>query len=121
MNWHRRPAEVKEVTMEGFYLELNTKIYATLSEEAERLGISPAELVRYILGERFSPRPTYIAPLGGVIGSPVYKQPESIVTSMYKLLTIQGLAKCPKCTQSLSLEDIKAGRCIKCEAEIALD
>jgi len=100
-------------------ITISDNIEARINEEATRLGITPDEVIRHILGEKFGQ-------YGGVIGAlspsfPTPSAPESTTRTFYKLMAIQGTAKCPVCTQQVTLLDIKTGECGKCGGRIDVD
>ncbi len=103
-------------------LELNSDIYDHLVTESDERGITVSELVRWIIGDyaRFRQPPSVRMPLtpfplpGQSESDKLLKLSGMFIKSMIK----QGGIKCSDCTMPLSIEDIEAGKCSKCDAEI---
>lgn len=103
-------------------LELNDDIYNSLETSALEIGITVKELLRWIIGEwvRFSHGPRVLGPIPVPL-SPVASETESLLKIsrvFIKGMIKQGGIKCSNCTMPLTMEDIEAGKCSKCESEI---
>ena len=106
-------------------LELNDAIFNALETMSIERGITVQELIRWVIGDyvRFSQGPTPIR-----VGLPLHPLPNPATSETDKILKLsgmfmksminQGSIKCPNCTMALTVEDIEAGKCSKCEAEI---
>ncbi len=113
-------------------LELNDAIFNALETNSIERGIEVQELIRWVIGDyvRFSQGPTPIR-----VGLPLHPLPNPATSETDKIMKLsemlmklsemfmksminQGGIKCPNCTMPLTVEDIEAGKCSKCDAEI---
>ncbi len=103
-------------------LELTAEIYGNLVTESDERGITIEELVRWIIGDyaRYRQGPPAVRMALPSI-NPMAAETEKILKLsgvFMKSMINQGGIKCSNCTMPLSVEDIEAGKCSKCEAEI---
>jgi len=114
--------EKRRKELKNINLELADAIYDNLFDESGERGLTPEELVRWILGDyaRYRQGPTMRAlPIPSI--SPIVSETEKLMklSGMFmKSMISQGGIKCSNCTMPLSAEDIEEGKCSKCGAEI---
>ncbi len=106
-------------------LELNDAIYNALETNAIERGITVKELIRWIVGDymRFSQGPPSVRmalPISPFPGSEDKEQAKILKLSgfLMKSMIKQGGIKCSTCTMPLDVEELEAGKCSKCQAEI---
>lgn len=99
-------------------IEIDVEIKERLEKYAWDHGWYLDEFIRYILGEshaKFSPL-AISRPLD-IPGLPPLSLDKDIAT-MINAIASTGMCKCRGCLSTLSVSDIKAGKCSKCEQEL---
>lgn len=102
--------------MKTLSVNLEDSIAEALERQASHMGISAEELIRFKVGEyvhiyTYTP-PSLPAPSGPDNGMNMY------LNMMRSLMATLGQYNCPSCTQKLTVTDVKAGFCSKCEAPL---
>ena len=104
--------------------ELDTKIKEHLAQYGEDRGWTLEETIRYILG-KYVLEYTAVVPMmsnRGFLTPPQLQGPESWIdnylTKFSTMIGSMGLAKCRKCLQLLSGDDINRGECSNCGERI---
>jgi len=108
--------------MKNINLELADAIYDNLFDESGERGITPEELVRWIIGDYARYRQSATAVRMALPNiNPMVSETEKMLklSGMFMKSAIKnGAIKCSNCTMPLSVEDIEEGKCSKCDAEI---
>lgn len=100
-------------------INLDSKIEKAIQDEADEMGLTPEELLKVVLGERFrGPRHLPFPASPNLVLPGPLPTIDPIMMSMVKILAIQGLIKCPSCSLSVTISDVKKGRCSRCEAKL---
>ena len=108
--------------MKNINLELTDDIYGNLVTESGERGITVEELVRWLVGDytRYRQGPPAVR-MALPSPNPIASQTEELLKLSAVFMKSQiktGAIKCQNCTMPLSVEDIEAGKCSKCDAEI---
>ena len=109
-------------------IELDTKIKEHLAQYGEDRGWTLEETIRYILG-KYVVEYTAVVPMmsnRGFLTPPQLQGPEkgpeswidNYLTKFSTMIGSMGLAKCRKCLQLLSGDDINRGECSNCGERI---
>jgi len=109
-----------------YLLEIDKKIAEFIESEADQLGMTYNEFIRYILGvwvRNNRPPMVYIQPLtmcnysSNNAPDPNANISKRIMDTSFKALFTQGYFKCRHCTLPISFDDFKAKKCSNCQGQ----
>ena len=103
-------------------LLLDDHISESIHGQAKQRGLSDLELIRWILGSwtigELQQVPRYIPSLDAIPTTPGADSVEMLGKSVQFAVAAQGNLSCRECTQRLTMKDVRAGVCGKCESPI---
>ena len=107
-------------------VQLEPRIVERITREADAIGVTPGEFVRFVLGSVATGRGS-IGPFDGGwspadILSPENMSKVSTVLGpfMREMMAGAGDLTCSNCTQRLTVADVRSGSCSHCEAPLEL-
>lgn len=112
--------------------DLHDEIYVTIELEAKELGLTPAEVLRRLIGVHclemrrvFTPPTPPSIPM--IALTPQFQmRPRDKAINMASNLMVQqliarGEIKCPNCTLPLSMKSLEAGECESCKTKLGVE
>ena len=103
--------------MKTLSVNLEDSMAEALEHQAQEMGITAEELIRFRVGEyvhiySYKP-PPQPAPIAPDYGMDLY-----LNNVMRTWMAMIGQYNCPACTQKITVADVKAGTCGKCKTPL---
>lgn len=110
--------------METIQVTLAAHVVAAVKREADSIGVTVEELLRFEIGRRFgTPIPYFPQPIPGVVSGASFPAPKmdpvgDIILQAQAAAAALGQLHCADCTQLLSIADVREGVCKHCGGTI---